>query len=198
MHRGVRLNRRVIIAAGHYPDAPGAQYPPLSEHAEAVKAVSKLFLNLLERGFEPVIARGKLSEKASIANRLNPLCAIDVHFNASSNPTANGTETLFGSNPQDKKLARHIQSALVRKLNLRDRGIKFADYAGTAEWDECFFTREINCPAAIIEPLFISNPGEAQLLMGVYPIHGFIAEAIGEGVEKFAKSQQEANSSGVT
>ena len=177
------MNKRVVIAAGHWPLAPGAQYFGLSEHDEALKVVGHLGKILRALGYEPVTVAGPLGMKTGAANAADALCAVEVHFNASTNPTADGCETLYGSDPHDKPLAEAIQKALVARLRIRDRGTKFADYAGTVDTvGECAWTRLIKCPAAIVEPLFLSNAQEAGRLQGELAEHAQIAAAIAEGI----------------
>jgi len=182
------MNRgRVVISAGHHPGAQGARAFGLTEHAEACRVTAALYTELKNLGFDVGLIGGTLQEKAARANAEAPIiCAVDVHFNASPVIQANGTETLYGSNPLDRTLAEDIQRHLVAAIKLRDRGVKFADYAGTEERDECYFTRMINAPAAIVECLFLTNPGDSQNLMGSYPIHKRIAEGIAGGIAAFA------------
>lgn len=175
---------RVVISAGHHNEAQGAVNKNLGliEHVEACKMVGLLYRNLHELGYEVLRVGGTLREKVIGANQYNPMAAVEVHFNAGG---GHGTETLYGSNPKDMKLAECVQVRLVEALNLTDRGIKFDDYAGTpGVVDECYWTRKIEQPSIIVEPLFIDHEEEAALLLSP-ATHHLIAEAVTQGIIDF-------------
>ena len=111
--------------------------------------------------------------------------AVEVHFNAAAGGGC-GTEVLFGTGARDRELAEAVQRQLVTRLQLNDRGVKFADYQGTAEADECGWTRDIEGPAIIVEPLFLSDAVEGARLDDP-GFRGLIAEGIAAGVWDFLK-----------
>ena len=204
----------VAIAAGHYPSAPGACYNGLIEHAEACVVAAHLGVALEGLGIRAVTVTGTLRQKIQmIADcKLQIEAAVEIHFNASANATANGTEVLFGSDARDRGLAEAIQKRLVAALGLCNRGVKFVEYQGKIlaqsredeekeKITECFWTKALNCPAVIVEPLFISNPGEAGMLKGIRDegegrreeggggMHGVIAGAVAEGIGDFINAE---------
>ena len=186
------MKKRIVIAAGHYPNLPGCSYFGLIEHREAQIVVTHLGGMLRDVGYDVMEVSGTLHEKIKmIADRnVHPprkglSAAVEVHFNAGAG--GHGTECLYGSNPKDKELAEAIQRRLVDKLGLRDRGTKFADYWKTPEVDECAWPREIDGPAVIVEPLFLSCKDEAALLRDGQ-IHAEIANGIFEGIDDFLGS----------
>ncbi len=175
--------KRIVIAAGHYPDRPGACYNDLVEHDEAVKVVGHLKRQLETAGFEALVVSGHLNKKIAEVARLSPDATVEIHFNAATDPHAHGTETLYGSNPEDKILAQHIQQKLVDILRLRDRGVK--DTAERFAW-----IRENKCPSVIVEPLFLSNADEAAMLKLIsVEIPEIIALAVELGIEDFFKDE---------
>jgi len=179
------MRKTVVISAGHYPGDPGVRANDLIEFNVAEAVVMPLGVMLRSAGYLVVKVSGKLTEKIRNANEANPDAAVEIHFNGHHDPTSNGTECLYGSNPKDKKLAEHIQRRLVMRLGLRDRGVKFADYQGTPDKvDECAFSREIDAPATIVEPCFMTNPKEAELLKDNANLYK-IAVAVFEGIRDF-------------
>jgi N-acetylmuramoyl-L-alanine amidase len=181
--------RKIAIAAGHHVGAMGCKANGLIEHEEALKVRDHLWRILRERGHEVTILVGPLATKIECANKFQPDAAVEIHFNAGP-PSAMGSECLFGSNVQDTILAENIQKRLVERLETVDRGIKFADYAGTPERDECGFTREIEAPSCIVEPMFLTNVHEAMDLATLPETHRAIAEAVADGIEDFLAERQ--------
>lgn len=180
---------RIVIAAGHHAGAMGARYHGLVEHEQALEVRNHLQRILTTMGHEVNIVVGSLTTKCGCANEYKPDAAVEIHFNAGP-PTAYGSECLYGSNPLDLALAEAIQARLVVVLGTRDRGVKFADYQGTPENDECAFTRDIEAPAVIVEPMFLSHAGEAKLLAEMPETHAQIARAVAMGIGEFLESNQ--------
>lgn len=81
--------------------------------------------------------------------------AVELHFNASSNSSASGTETLYISE-LGKKLAEAIQAKMVKALELPDRGAK-KPWQGRGEAS----LTALPVPSVIVEPFFGSNTDDA-------------------------------------
>jgi len=79
---------------------------------------------------------------------------VDIHFNASINPDANGTEVLIPDSPSafESVLARKLLNALVA-FNLRSRGVR---HEGESARKKLFFFT-IPSETVLIEVCFISN-----------------------------------------
>lgn len=179
------MPKTIVISAGHYPGSPGVCANDLIEFNVAEAVVMQLSILLRDAGYLVVKVSGMLSEKIRNANEAKPDAAVEIHFNGHTDPTSNGTECLHGSNPRDKILAGHIQIQLIKRLGLRDRGVKFADYQGTPDViDECAFSRLIDAPATYVEPCFLTNPKEAELLKDSSYLYK-IAVAVFEGIRDF-------------
>lgn len=92
-----------------------------------------------------------LAERVSIANSSGGDLFMSIHLNASTNPSANGTETYYWYE-SSKAFAQAIQSSLLNKLGTDDRGVK-KDYL--------YVCRNVTTmPAILTEVLFVSNPKE--------------------------------------
>ncbi|MFC1568241.1 N-acetylmuramoyl-L-alanine amidase [Candidatus Margulisiibacteriota bacterium] len=112
------------------------------------------------------------------ANRTKADIFISIHYNYSSLPNVGGTETFY-YNRQSRDLALALHSALVHGIRRRDRGLRRMMY---------FTIHHTDMPAALVEPLYISNAKEAQL--AAQP--GFqarIARDIARGVKNYFRSK---------
>lgn len=102
---------------------------------------------------------------------------ISIHCNSFSS-TSQGHEVLYYPTPaQGEKLARAIQTSLVKTIGLRDRGVK-------PRKDLCVITRTKSI-AVIVETAFISNPNEAKLLKEKPDL---FAKAIAIGIQNYLKN----------
>lgn len=86
-------------------------------------------------------------------------CAIGLHFNSHGDPDAEGAETLSSGSVSSRALCDLLQSAMVRALDARDRGVKVRK-AGERGAISLLAGR---APAAIVEPYFGSNPERAKI-----------------------------------
>lgn len=149
------------------------------EIAKNVKAILeragyKVYLTRNDDSFVP------LMDRAAYANRHHADLFISLHLNSARNPQAYGVET-FAYTPVgqpstargqilavDRKthignqtdvwnafLGYNFQRNLVRKLNLKDRGVKRARFT---------VLEAVKSPGVLIEMGFLSNPDEAKLL----------------------------------
>lgn len=81
--------------------------------------------------------------------------AIELHFNSSDNPSANGHECLYWwSSQKGRRLATSINNALdSSSITTKNRGIHAITAGGRGDG----FLRKTHCPACIVEPFFGSN-----------------------------------------
>lgn len=162
--------RRVMLDAGHgYPPDPGEVGPSGLRESDAAERMVELLGGKLVGSRAVVIysrRRGEhLSdeERATRANEQAVELVLSVHLNSSTDPAAGGSSCYyFGSgnyrSPYGYRLANHIQDALVGTLGLRDC---------RTHWMAVPLLRETRMPVVIIEPLFVTNPGEEALLSEV-------------------------------
>ena len=99
-----------------------------------------------------------LSRRARDANSWGADVFISLHTNASTNPSATGSEALIYSD--SSTVARELSESILKRMTeatgLRNRGI--------IERPGLYVLKETSMPATIIEMGFISNPYDAELM----------------------------------
>lgn len=177
---------KVCLDPGHGQHDPGAVGPTGLKEKDVALAVSlKTGQKLKNSGIEvvhtrvndnpgfPRDERQNLAQRVSIANTSRADCFVSIHCNSATSRSAHGTETYcvqLGYNAE--KLARAIQTEVVRATGISNRGVKTANF---------YVLKYTQMPAALIELAFISNPNEEKLLAD----KGFqdkVAGAIAKGI----------------
>lgn len=157
---------KITIDAGHGGYYPGCVSDKLYEKDIVLELGILLKEKLKENGHEVQLTRKedndiRLWERCQKANRFESDIFISLHINAHENKKPNGCETLyFPESEKGKILAECIQKELVKKLNCFDRGIK--------ERGTLVVLKYTQMPAVLIEPLFLSNPKEKELIKQDY------------------------------
>lgn len=172
---------RICIDAGHGGVDSGASHKN-TEEKDIVLDIAFELRNILDYwGYETVMIREEdeyigLSERAWKANYSKADMFISIHTNAFSNPSAEGIETYYYSSSEEgEKLAREVQSSLIKNLRRYDRGIKTAKYT--------VLERTI-MTAILAEVGFISNKEESALMKNEY-IKFLKAYSIADGIENY-------------
>lgn len=117
------------------------------------------------------IERVRIEQEARISAVGRVRAYVSIHFNGHDNPSLRGTETYY--NPEGlagaenlrlaEALHRNVLSALQRGGYVSvDRGVKSDLTAGKPYGH--FFNLRGEAPSALVEGLFMSNPGEAAAL----------------------------------
>jgi len=124
-----------------------------------------------------------LVTRVACANAADASVLVSIHFDGFSDPTVGGTETFYdAARPfaaTSKRLAADLQAGLVAGLGTSDRGVwtddQLAAPALTSSGDSYGHLIELGpasagwvddpsqMPGALVEPLFITNPAEAQI-----------------------------------
>ena len=122
--------------------------------------------------------RADLKARTDIANEARVDVFVSVHNNA-LRATTSGTETFhyYYASGASRSLAVLVQREMVATLGLPDRGVKSAGF---------YVLRHTVMPAILTESAFLTNPTEA-LLLADPAVRQRIAEAIGRGVQRFAR-----------
>ena len=148
-----------------------------------------------------------LAARAACANAAGANVLVSIHFDGFSDPSVGGTETFYdAARPfaaSNHRLAADLQSALVARLGVADRGVFTDDQLAaptlTASGDSYNHLIELGpqspgwvdnpsqMPGALVEPLFITNPAEA-LIASDPAGQQKIAEALTAGVLRFAST----------
>jgi len=180
---------RIAICPGHHDGAKGAQNAALglNEYDEATRVVKHLSDKLSRRGHKVVIIVGRLREKVIAVNAGRFDLALDVHFNADAETADTDNAKGRGSmvvhvpgNDTRKRQAARMSSVIADLMGERDLGSFEGWHAGDRAKKD-YFLENTNCPAFILEPLFIDNNASAEYWL-VGNRHEQIAEAIAVAV----------------
>lgn len=121
-------------------------------------------------------ARARLIQRAKVD------AAVSVHCNSSTNLNASGHEVIYREE-DDRGLAAAINTAMNVGLHNRDRGLK-ADETDLGRKLALLNTPGI--PTVIVEPGFLSNEDDRELLLDFSTLSGILAS----GIEKWAREHE--------
>jgi N-acetylmuramoyl-L-alanine amidase len=145
-----------------------------------------------------------LLARTACANAAHASVLLSIHFDAFNDPSVGGSETFYDAARPfaagNKRLASALQFALVSGLATSDRGVWSDDKLNapslTNEGRDYGYLIELGpksagwvdnpsqMPGALVEPLFLTNPSEAQ--MATDPAgQQRIAQALARGLEKY-------------
>ena len=84
---------------------------------------------------------------------------VEVHLNCSDNPDANGTEVIVSPKAFSTSIsyAKKVNNSLVKELGTFDR-----TFGSGYKTSSLIVLNETNCPAILIEPLFVGNKGDVS------------------------------------
>lgn len=159
----------VAIVVGHHPAAKGAALTvgerQIQEYDFWEPFAYTLGARLSVYGIEAEpIYRPNHRPDAELMRRVNAYgarCAIELHFNAFSDPRAQGSEMLhWHTSDKGRLLADLMQQYTVRALGVHDRGLK-----PVSRGNGSAFLRGTRMPAVICEPGFGTNPDDAWKLL---------------------------------
>ena len=148
---------KFVICAGHSNSDPGAVRNGVTESALAVELRKIVALKLRNLGHEVYTDGSQSSENLPLNDAIalvkkHNCTALELHFNASASPSANGVECL--GLVKDKKLCQNISNGIAGVLGSKVRG------------DNGFKTQEesargklgfVNAGGIIVETMFLSN-----------------------------------------
>lgn len=165
------------------------RFIPLKERtAFAIQRKADLFLSIHANGSESPKATGIETYYLSVTSSDKASEGIAARENADSGYSIQELEELLkgiiqeSKSEDSKRLAEHVQQALVQATGAVNRGVKHARFVvliGT------------NVPAILIETGFVSNPTEGRKLTTPAYQHK-IATAIAQGIEKFLGKTEDA------
>ena len=157
--------RKIMIDPGHGGTDPGAvgsdggAVP--NEEDFVLDTALRLRTRLAAAGADVILTREtdagvSLTARRDLANTEDPDLFLSIHCNSFSDASANGTETFWwtSGNAADQALAGHVQTRMMQAFDLRDRGVKQANFTVITSAP----------PAALAEMMFISNPAEFALM----------------------------------
>lgn len=155
-------NNQFIIIPGHNEQEPGSCSDNYCENELAKEWAKQIFDNLALESFDPLLISSdeypELQDKVQIVNEINPIGAVELHFN--SNIDAKGSESLYyPGSEKGKELASYVQEQFEKNDVFQpNRGVKEGYYWSEGEKGGILYLlRKTTCPTVIIESEFISN-----------------------------------------
>ena len=187
-HRGVLIT----LDAGHGGHDPGAisQDKKYEEKSLALATTFMVRNHLREMGYEVQLTRDtdtfiELSDRAALANATGSTLFVSIHYNASTNRSAEGVEVYRWRAPEDgprdiqsQALAQAIHDRVIRYSKAPSRGVKQANYA---------VLRKTEMPAALVEGGFVTNDTELERLKDPKYLN-CIAFGIAQGIDDHLQS----------
>lgn len=194
--------RAIVLSVAHSHQAQGASNERfgLTEYAVSLRATEAAAAVLRQRDCPVVVldvAHNPASRyddiKVSAVNALNPSMAVELHCNWSSNKHANYGEVIH--HPRSPiglraavTVADHLRDALGNTKHLWPwRGAR--EWSEAIDQDRFFFLERTNCPALIVEGLFISNDEQAEWLASPGGAEAYGA-LVGEGIALFIEREK--------
>jgi len=150
----------ILISAGHFPERPGVCFGSFCEHGEACTWAINIVENLISLGQDAeLVPSGVLKEKIEFINSINPLFAVEIHFNSynilSDVDLVGGSRSLYLPGSEiGALLASNIQIELAKAFK-PDLGICEGWYRGNTKRGADYFLDKTECTSVIIEPEFI-------------------------------------------
>lgn len=177
------LGRKIAIDPGHGGSSSGAVGPSGIMEKNLNLDTSLIIEELLvEQGASVLLTRRRdvtvsLAERTNLANNQKADLFVSIHYNGFSDPNAHGTETYWHTNgsKDSQSLANLLQNELLNKLGRRNRGVKQANF---------HVLRESKMTSALIEPLFLTNPTEENLMKDPNNVRK-VAQAVVDAILKF-------------
>jgi len=204
---GPLSGKKICLDPGHGGTDPGAVYDDSTiylEEADINLDVAYGLKALLEAdGAAVVMTRTDDSSKSNndrytFCNAARATILVSIHTNSTTKPAMDGSLALY-FHKDDKALARAIYTVMYLQLKAGAPGTSFTDFGLTNYASGVLLKSDM--PAAMMEPLFMSNPAEAGLLVKrIYSDNGVklsgqcsdnscrrgqIAQAIYEGILKY-------------
>ena len=169
----------MVIDPGHGGRDRGAVWGGVRESDLNMRVANKLEYYLKKRGYTTVMTRRSdtfvsLTRRAVIANARRNSIFVSIHFNATRETWVRGAETYYVGSA-GRSLALSIQRQLVKRLNLRNRGVRMGRFT---------VLMQTNCPAVLVECGFISNASERKRC-ATSSYHSTAALAIAEGISGY-------------
>ena len=159
-------DRIIILDPGHGGKDPGAVNSGHTEKAIVFKVTNLVKQKLEANGAKVSMTRTgdtypSLQERVQFTKDKFGEIFVSVHVNAATSTSAQGTETYYSistgdQHEEDKKLATYINSEIVDNANMRNRGVKEAQF---------YVTRNMIIPSVLVELGFISSAEDRKKLI---------------------------------
>ncbi|TVQ09428.1 MAG: DUF3747 domain-containing protein [Leptolyngbya sp. DLM2.Bin27] len=168
----------VVIDPGHGGRDPGAVgIGGIQEKQINTTISNRVQQQLQAAGITVLMTRSSdvyvsLEARTQFANRAGANLFVSIHANAisMSRPEVNGLETYYFSSGE--RLARSIHSAVLRNVNMRDRGVRQARF---------YVLRHTTMPSVLVETGFVTGAEDAARFRDPAAVNR-IADGIARGI----------------
>lgn len=157
--------RKIYLNAGHRGGNTGANYNNIQEAEETIWLRNRIAERLQRKGVEVIIDNDS-ANLSTVVKTINSTCkptdiCVDLHFNAFSNPSANGTEIFkpFSASNTEIEVAEDLLYATCTILGTKNRGVK---REGQGTHQRLAMLSDIKCNSVLLEVCFISNIEDAN------------------------------------
>lgn len=173
---------KVALVLGHHQKSKGA-YSPWLDYSEwdfyndvvdCVRCVDVFLHNPSIKSYTK-----RIQNTAAQLNKGNYDLVIELHFNSSSNPSANGCETLYyHKSIKGKEYAKLFSDTveLWTGIKQRNNGLKKLE-PGDRGYGSVFYP---SAPAILIEPFFGSNKRDCELIESPELVSSIINDFLGK------------------
>ncbi len=175
--------RLIVLDPGHGGSDFGAIGPSGTPEKTVTLAVANRLKDLLEAAGATVNMTRYgdehlgLYERVAIANDLKADLLLSIHFNGSVSSSVRGTETYYAdTHPESVVLARITHNRLLADLGLPDRLMRFKR--------EFVMVREPKMPSVLVEPAYLTNPTEEQMIRDPQ-FQARVAASLFESIKEF-------------
>jgi N-acetylmuramoyl-L-alanine amidase len=178
--------RTIAIDPGHGPEDPGATGPAGLREADAAHRLAVLLeRELTARDSRPVLLRPAdqdpdPSVRAAAANEAKADALVSIHLNSHTDPSAEGSAAYYFGRLGFSSVTGHALAELVQDEMIAATGLR----NGRTHPKAFPILRETRMPAVQVEPCFITNPKEEQLL-SEEPFLREVARAMAIALERF-------------
>jgi len=129
--------------------------------------------------------KGDYYKRQQDANHDQAVAYVEHHFNSASSPQASYAAVVVGSNasPTSKNWGRWYAKAVADQFGTQvggDQGILVGGWNGRGDGN----VRHTNMPAILLEPLFASNPQQAEIIRSDSG-RAALAQILVEGIRRF-------------
>ncbi len=176
---------KVAISVGHHPEEETREI----EFKANTKVSNLIYTMLINNGYQAILIDSeKMVDKVKRINEYKPDIAIECHFNRLNYPHdpvkfGEGYEVhVMAEDNDSKKLGGYVLEGMNAKLPFNRRGL------GIVERKDLLFLKHTECPAILVEPLFLDNKFESSFLL-MDKGYEFISLSYLIGINKYFKSQ---------
>lgn len=181
----VLQNRIIVLDPGHGGKDPGAVNGSYTEKAITLKVGTLVKQKLEAAGAKVFMTRTgdtypTLQDRVDFTDANYGEIFVSIHVNSAASSSAQGAETFYAVTTgdmyqEDIDLATFVNSQIVTNLNMKNRGVKSAQY---------YVIRNQLIPAVLVELGFITNDSDRNKLTNDRYVELY-AESIYKGIQQY-------------